>query len=201
MEQLWAVLLNPSGFHYVPGKTPLSHWWQPVSVSVAYLLLVYLLGLVMRSRAGFSLKWVSVVHNFNLFVISVACFLGMVYGLYEKLSVRAKLLLRKFDIRYSFLHLFFICLWWHLLNFSDFVWLGLKRNAWSWETLFCDEHNTETNRGHLFYWIYLFYLSKIYELLDTIILVLKRVRTLSFLRLDLLSSSYSSFSICWCRNH
>eukprot|EP01122_Echinamoeba_exundans_P009463 TRINITY_DN3359_c0_g1_i1.p1 TRINITY_DN3359_c0_g1~~TRINITY_DN3359_c0_g1_i1.p1 ORF type:complete len:276 (+),score=67.76 TRINITY_DN3359_c0_g1_i1:996-1823(+) len=134
MEQLWAILADPNGFHYVPGKTVLSEWWQPVSVSVGYLVLIFSIQTIMKNFKPFNLKWVSAVHNLNLFIISVVCFVGMVYGLYEKLS----------------------------------------RHSWGWETLFCDAKNIETNRGPLFYWIYVFYLSKIYELLDTVILVLKK---------------------------
>ena len=44
-----------------------------------------------------------------------------------------------------------------------------------WERLTCDTNNTIVNRGTLYYWIYLFYLSKAYEMLDTVIMVLRKV--------------------------
>jgi hypothetical protein len=94
MEQLWATLADPNGFHYVPGKTVLSEWWQPVSVSVGYLVLIFTIQTIMKGFNPLGLKWVSAAHNFNLFVISVVCFVGMVYGLYEKLSVRLAVLPR-----------------------------------------------------------------------------------------------------------
>jgi hypothetical protein len=43
------------------------------------------------------------------------------------------------------------------------------------ESLFCTS-DMEQMRGRLFYGLYMYYISKFYELLDTIILVLKKVR-------------------------
>ena len=42
--------------------------------------------------------------------------------------------------------------------------------------LFCDSKHEEVNKGSLYFWIYCFYLSKYYELLDTVILCLRKVR-------------------------
>lgn len=55
-----------------------------------------------------------------------------------------------------------------------------KRHSFSLEVIFCDAAKREVNRGPLYFWVYLFYLSKIYELFDTVILVLKK-RPLKFL--------------------
>lgn len=100
MEQVWSVLQDPVGFHYVPGKTPLSLWWQPVAVSVGYLVLIFTLRAIMKNFNALSLKWVSAAHNLNLFIISVVCFVGMVHGLYEKLTVRFRQFSRFFRLIY-----------------------------------------------------------------------------------------------------
>jgi hypothetical protein len=51
------------------------------------------------------------------------------------------------------------------------------RSSWTW--LFCFPKETSAS-GPVFFWSYIFYLSKYYELLDTLIMVLKR-RPLTFL--------------------
>lgn len=48
------------------------------------------------------------------------------------------------------------------------------------EILFCDQGRKETGKGHLYFWIYLFYLSKFYELLDTVLIVIRKVCLIIF---------------------
>ena len=43
------------------------------------------------------------------------------------------------------------------------------------EAMFCTSH-VEQMRGRLFFGLYVYYLSKFYELFDTVIIVLKKVR-------------------------
>jgi len=50
--------------------------------------------------------------------------------------------------------------------------------------LFCTSQ-VQQLRGRLYYGLYVYYLSKYYELLDTIILVLKKVRSTCIHRADL----------------
>lgn len=89
MQDLLNILQDPFGFHYVPGKTPLSEWWQPASVSVGYLVLIFSIKAIMSFREkGFGLKMVTAIHNYILLLVSIVCFVGMVHGLYEKLVVR-----------------------------------------------------------------------------------------------------------------
>ncbi len=42
--------------------------------------------------------------------------------------------------------------------------------------ILCDSKNEYTLRGTLYFWIYVFYLSKFIEIIDTFIIVLKKVR-------------------------
>jgi fatty acid elongase 3 len=57
---------------------------------------------------------------------------------------------------------------WHVLHEPD-----------GWQSVACDHRGT-VMRGRLLFWMYVFYVSKYYELLDTVIMVLRK-RPLSFL--------------------
>lgn len=46
----------------------------------------------------------------------------------------------------------------------------------SLELLFCDEGNKIKGKGAMYFWMYMFYLSKFYELFDTVLIVLRKVR-------------------------
>jgi hypothetical protein len=73
-----------------------------------------------------------------------------------------------------------LCLW-SLAMFAGMSWSILQeaqRLAWSFSSLLC----LVPQSGGLAYWTYIYYLSKFYELLDTVILVLKR-KPLSFLQI------------------
>jgi hypothetical protein len=61
----------------------------------------------------------------------------------------------------------------------------------------CDENAVEVNRGPLFFWIYIFYLSKAYELLDTVFLVFKKSR-LRFLHVY--HHAATLLLVWWCLN-
>ena len=50
---------------------------------------------------------------------------------------------------------------------------GLEKGV---EYLFCDSGREYINKGPLFFWMYVFYLSKFYELIDTVLIVLRKVR-------------------------
>jgi len=56
----------------------------------------------------------------------------------------------------------------------------LWRHNGNMEILFCDTNQEEVNRGPLYFWIYMFFLSKYYEWTDTILIILKK-NNLSFL--------------------
>lgn len=124
-------------FEYVSFVTPVSDWRIPLIISSCYLLSIFVLRKIMNQCANpLPIKWISALHNLIMFVISVACFFGQAYGLYDILS----------------------------------------RNNWSIETLYCDAGRTETLKGPMYFWVYLFSLSKFYELADTLMLVFKKSR-------------------------
>mmetsp|Transcript_3590 Transcript_3590/g.8646 ORF Transcript_3590/g.8646 Transcript_3590/m.8646 type:complete len:300 (-) Transcript_3590:123-1022(-) len=63
---------------------------------------------------------------------------------------------------------------------SYFVYDIFKRHGYDFEVLFCDSERKEVRTGGLYFWLYMFYMSKIYELLDTVFLVLRK-KPLTFL--------------------
>uniref|UniRef100_A0A7S3DFA5 Elongation of fatty acids protein n=1 Tax=Palpitomonas bilix TaxID=652834 RepID=A0A7S3DFA5_9EUKA len=75
-------------------------------------------------------------------------------------------------------HNIILCLW------SLAMWVGILVELASlgmkmkWgnleEVLFCDADHAVVNKGRLYFWVYVFYISKFYELLDTVLLVLKK---------------------------
>jgi len=51
--------------------------------------------------------------------------------------------------------------------------LTQRHDDWA-EIIFCDTHKQEVNKGSLYFWIYVFFLSKLYEWLDTALIILKK---------------------------
>jgi len=79
-------------FEYVSFVTPLSDWRVPVVISTTYLVAIFVLRKVMNLMSNpLPVKWLSAFHNFNMLVISFACFFGQAYGLYDILSVSSLL--------------------------------------------------------------------------------------------------------------
>ncbi|MCO5560317.1 hypothetical protein L7F22_013929 [Adiantum nelumboides] len=67
----------------------------------------------------------------------------------------------------------------HSTTMSSTSLLSSSSTPLSWQLAFCFHPGTEAS-GPVFFWSYVFYLSKFYELLDTFIMILKR-RPLTFL--------------------
>lgn len=65
-----------------------------------------------------------------------------------------------------------ICILHALLHDS----LQLNGASKGFEYLFCDSRREYVNKGPLWFWMYIFYLSKFYELIDTVLIVLRKVR-------------------------
>lgn len=142
VEDAWAGAVDSSSniasyvtnFRFVYGVTPYATWTVSLGISFLYLTTIYVLHKVMASRQKFEIRLFSLLHNFNMFAISVICTLGLAYG-----TIRA-------------------------LYYSN----------WDVEVIFCDSRNTLTKNGPLLFWQYIFWLSKLYELLDTVILCLRK---------------------------
>lgn len=134
MQQTLMDIWNyPSNFEFVVGVTPFSSWKVPFVMSTLYLVVIFLLKqVVMKNRERFSLIYVSAIHNFIMFALSVVCFIGMAYGI--------------------------------LTQVLDY---GV-------ETLFCDSKGLVEGKGTLYFWMYIFYLTKFYELIDTVLICLRR---------------------------
>jgi len=126
-----AVALN---FRFVPGRTPLADWDVALGASVFYVILVYGLRQLLKDSPRFESKLLSLVHNAAMFLISLACFLGLSYGIY-------------------------------------LAYISVPDGP---EVLFCDHANVQSQVGVLRFWLYIFWLSKIYEFLDTVIIVLRK---------------------------
>lgn len=140
MELLSSVTNYISEFRYEPGVTPLTSYWTPLTIGASYLVGVYLLQMFMKNRERIPAKTFSLIHNFNMYAISIICFLGIGYGVAQTLYL----------------------------------------NGWAKgvEYLFCDSRREYINKGPLFFWMYIFYLSKFYELIDTVLIVLRKSKLL-----------------------
>ena len=63
--------------------------------------------------------------------------------------------------------------------------------------MFCDTQKQEVNQGSLYFWVYVFFLSKFYEWLDTVLMVLKKVNT-SYILLFLTQSHQEQIGFFAC---
>jgi hypothetical protein len=79
--------MNDFRFEY--GVTPLSHWGIPIGASIGYLVVIYALRTVMASQPKWELRTFSLVHNFNMFVLSVLCLVGIGAGVWGTVTVRS----------------------------------------------------------------------------------------------------------------
>ncbi|EFA85325.1 steroid isomerase [Heterostelium album PN500] len=112
-------------------NTPLSSRIYPAATAITYLVVIYGLNKFMKDRKPMTLKGVSIVHNFNLIVLSLTMMLGVLEAAYRQAQEQG--------------------------GFS----------------LLCENKPNAVN-GRIGWWIYVFYVSKYYELFDTVILALKK---------------------------
>lgn len=149
---LFDVVKSPNDFVWVPGVTPLSSYMESAAITTAYLFVIYSIKLFMRRREAFDLSGIAAVHNFALSAFSLLVFAGCVYSL-----------------------------------------AAFLRAGGSFDSLFCegfDPSSTSSlgsarksqNSGALFFWCYIFYLSKYYDFVDTLLLVLRK-KPLGFLHM------------------
>lgn len=75
------TLLDPSQFVYQSGITPMTHWSYPATLGLVYMTVILTLRWVMsKTTTRIEARWLAAIHNFNMFAISLACFVGMLYG-------------------------------------------------------------------------------------------------------------------------
>jgi len=102
------------------------------------------------------------------------------------------------------IHNIILCIWSFVMCFgmiTDIIPM-VQQNGIFW--LVCDDKNVKVMKGRLWYWAYIYYLSKYYELFDTILLVLKK-KPLTFLHvyhhsiIVVLSWSWlqGDWPLCW----
>jgi len=131
-HHLFRYAANPDDFTWVPGQTPFSSWFWPVGTALGYLFLIYLITLLMKNRPPLGLKTINIIHNINLFLISLVMMVGVFQAAYRVIFFGA-----------------------------------------GWMSLLCERTEHEV-QGRIGFWVYVFYLSKYYEMVDTILLALKK---------------------------
>lgn len=90
MEVLSSVTNYISEFRYEQGVTPLTNYYVPFAIGATYLVVVYGLRMFMKNRERIPAKTFSLIHNFNMYAISIICFAGITYGVGRTLFVREK---------------------------------------------------------------------------------------------------------------
>jgi fatty acid elongase 3 len=118
--------------------TPLMETFIPFTISGSYLIIIFTLYQIMKNKeTGFTLRFISTIHNLFMTLLSLFLLLGMVYSVFDVYT--------------------------KISTASQFQFL-----------LLCDSEKQINLRGPMFFFSYLFYLSKIYELFDTVLIVLKK---------------------------
>lgn len=82
-----AIIDYIENFEYVPGETPLTDYQVPLAIGAGYLMSVFILKRFMANREKIEARLLSIVHNFNMLAISVICFFGIGYGIFDILRV------------------------------------------------------------------------------------------------------------------
>ena len=76
-----------NNFEY-SNDSPFTHYKWPFSFSFGYLLVIWSLHKFMANRKPMRVYWAGLIHNFNMFALSVIMLIGLVYGLAIGLWVR-----------------------------------------------------------------------------------------------------------------
>lgn len=142
-------------FLWRPGFTTASSPAFLVSVVLSYLLCTLCLSFLLSNRKiPFALGPITVIHNLVLFTGSLVMFTGSALSALAEMGALEQ-----------------------TTPSSSSTSAPLTPKSWQWA--FCFPPGTQPS-GPVFFWSYVFYLSKYYELLDTLIMILKR-RPLTFL--------------------
>lgn len=76
-----------NNFEY-SSETPFTNYRWPFSFSFGYLVVIWLLHKFMANRAPMKVYWAGLIHNFNMFALSLIMLIGLVYGMVRGLWVR-----------------------------------------------------------------------------------------------------------------
>lgn len=144
-----------ASFQWHPGFTIASSPAFLLSIVLSYLLCTLCLSFLLSNRkTPVALGPIPVIHNLILFTGSLVMFTGCALSTLAEMGILE-------------------CMMPSSLSTST------TSTPKSWQWAFCFPPGTRTS-GPVFFWSYVFYLSKFYELLDTLIMILKR-RPLTFL--------------------
>jgi len=77
-------------FRFKANVTPLAFWELAIGSSILYLVTIYLLRKYMETREKYEIRVFAMLHNFNMFAISVFCWLGLTYGFLKAFYVRPR---------------------------------------------------------------------------------------------------------------
>jgi len=119
--------------------------------------------------------------NYTFPLVSGLIYLVVIWSIKQWMKNRAKFELRTLALVHNFnmMGISIICFLGMFCSVLRIVWIHGTEAP---EILLCDSKKKEIGGGPLYYWMYLFYLSKFYELIDTLILAFKK-NQLRFLHL------------------
>lgn len=75
-------------FEYQSNETPFTNYKWPFSFSFGYLVVIWTLHKFMANRAPMKVYWAGIIHNFNMFALSLIMLIGLIYGMFRGLWVR-----------------------------------------------------------------------------------------------------------------
>ena len=189
--KLMEILKAPADFVWISGVTPLSSYSESAAITGAYLLAIYVIQVTcFTSNFSFANEphsFVAVFHAASRCIRLDCCrcftqfrpfciFFGSLCGLHLQVG---SYLCSSHPYRLI-----------SVLSLHDFLTAG----GGSWASLFCESFDLSTqsppdlsplksgNSGALFFWCYVFYLSKYYDFVDTLLLVLRK-KELGFLHM------------------
>lgn len=170
-----AFLDTPWMQNFTSAGMPLTEWSTAFGCVVAYLAALFALKLYMTNREPLQVKWLFALHNLFLCVGSLTMLLGISQKILDWVRER-KLFEEKIRNFFCFSFKF---------NFCYFVFVAKRNLFHKWQTrsffeLYCDSTGEMSSKGTLWFWIYVFYVSKYYEFLDTVFLVVKKVTITCF---------------------
>jgi len=133
-------------FRFVPNELPLGSWNAVIFSILLYLSVIFGLQRFMKDRKRFELSGFVLFHNLWLSMLSLVMGLGILYEVFTVLPS---------NLSYG------------MSPMSKLSFIG--------ERLLCDSEK-KLHSGMAAIWYYIFFLSKFYEFIDTVIIALKKNR-------------------------